>query len=219
MQPIRFILFDLGGVLIRLRGHRVLLDYMPKGATAASFLNHWLQSPAVRQFESGRMSLPDFCRAVIPDMGLQMSEAAFLEVFERFLEAPYEGPAQMLPLLARRFTTGILSNTSEPHWARACAMLPELAALPHAFLSCRLGMLKPDAAIFEAVMDQLGASPAEVLYFDDHPVNVTAARALGIQAVRVDGFGEALEAMVALGVLSAEECLPSPCLTPRGTRK
>ena len=215
MAPIRVILFDMGGVLIRLRGHRVLLDHLPANMSENALLTQWLHSDAVRAFESGRISLPDFCRAIIPDMGLNMSEAAFLEVFERFLDAPYEGTAEMLPLLAQRYTTGVLSNTSEPHWTRACVMLPELAAVAHVFLSCRMGMLKPDAAIFSEVLDQLGVASGEVLYFDDHPANVAAARMLGIQAVQVDGFGEAMEALAALGILTAEEC----ALIPRDIRK
>lgn len=201
MLVIRAILFDLGGVLIRLRGHRVLLDYLPAGVSDKVFLTRWLHSPSVRQFESGRMTLPDFCRAAVTELGLEMTEDQFLLVFQRFLDQPYEGPDEVLPRLMERYITGVLSNTSETHWEMATTMLPVLNDVHHRFLSCRLGLLKPDADIFEEVLRQLKLQAGEVLYFDDHPANVAAARELGIQAVAVDGFGEAVEAMTALGLL------------------
>jgi putative hydrolase of the HAD superfamily len=50
--------------------------------------------------------------------------------------------------------------------------------------SCRLGLAKPDAAVYEAVLDDLGAAPQSVLFIDDRAENVLAAAALGLQAVR-----------------------------------
>ena len=201
MHTIAAILFDLGGVLVRLRGHRVLLDYLPESMTSEELLNRWLHSPAVRDFEAGRIPLPDFCHDILSDLGLNMDEKAFLDVFGSFLDEPYPDVSAVLPDLSRRFVTGVLSNTSDPHWQTAVNMLPELLSVRHLFLSYRMGLLKPDEAMFTEVLRLLQLSAEQVLYFDDHPANVEAARRMGIQAVRVDGFGEAVEAMAALGLL------------------
>lgn len=201
MHTIAAILFDLGGVLVRLRGHRVLLAYLPESMTSEELLNRWLHSPVVRDFESGRIQLSDFCRDILSDLGLNMDETEFLEVFRTFLDEPYPGVSAVLPDLSRRYVTGVLSNTSEPHWQTAVGMLPELLTVRHLFLSYQMGLLKPDEAIFAEVLHHLHLSAEQVLYFDDHPANVEAARRMGIQAVRVDGFGEAVEAMAALGLL------------------
>lgn len=201
MHTIAAILFDLGGVMVRLRGHRVLLEYLPESMTSEELLNRWLHSPVVRDFEAGRIQLSDFCRDILSDLGLNMDEAAFLEVFRTFLDEPYPGVSDVLPDLSRRYVTGVLSNTSEPHWQTAVNMLPELLSVRHLFLSYQMGLLKPDEAIFTEVLRQLHLSAEQVLYFDDHPANVEAARRIGIQAVQVDGFGEAVEAMAALGLL------------------
>jgi putative hydrolase of the HAD superfamily len=42
--------------------------------------------------------------------------------------------------------------------------------------------VKPDAKIFRLLLDELGAEPADCLFFDDRQVNVDGARAVGIQA-------------------------------------
>jgi len=50
------------------------------------------------------------------------------------------------------------------------------------FFSCHLGHAKPDSAFFGAVLDALGSQAHEVLFVDDHPVNVAAARESGFNA-------------------------------------
>ncbi len=52
------------------------------------------------------------------------------------------------------------------------------------FYSCWLGRAKPDPAVYQAVLDGLGATPQSVLFIDDRAENVLAATALGLQAVR-----------------------------------
>lgn len=57
----------------------------------------------------------------------------------------------------------------------------------HRFFSARLGVTKPDPRIFEQVCELLGTRPADVLFVDDREVNVAAAAAVGIRAVRFTG--------------------------------
>lgn len=51
-----------------------------------------------------------------------------------------------------------------------------------AFYSYELGLAKPDPAFYATVLDRLGLPAASVLYLDDLPGNVRAARRLGIDA-------------------------------------
>jgi putative hydrolase of the HAD superfamily len=48
--------------------------------------------------------------------------------------------------------------------------------------SCRLGAVKPEPAAFTAALAVLGCRPEEVVFFDDRPPNVAAARELGLRA-------------------------------------
>ncbi|WP_407541463.1 HAD family phosphatase [Deinococcus radiomollis] len=47
------------------------------------------------------------------------------------------------------------------------------------FASCTVGVRKPDAAYFERVQERLNLSPARIVFWDDAPANVQAARAAG----------------------------------------
>jgi glucose-1-phosphatase len=201
MGKVQVVLFDLGGVLIRLRGVQALLTHLEGRMDEAGLMHRWLFSPAVRTFESGRCSLGTFCADIVRELDLPMDEAGFLRLFMTFLDEPFPEAAEILPALAKQMPTGILSNTSDAHWQMCRTMLPALDVVRHLFLSFRMGLLKPDAAMFRKVLSELDAPPGSVLYFDDHPANVIAARAEGIQAVQVSGFAEAVQAMASLGLL------------------
>ena len=57
------------------------------------------------------------------------------------------------------------------------------AGFDHVFVSARLGMVKPDRAIFEHVLEELGARPEDVTFVDDRAANIEAAAELGIRSV------------------------------------
>jgi len=57
------------------------------------------------------------------------------------------------------------------------------------FISGDLGMRKPDAAIFERFLGDTGVKPGDVLFVDDRPKNLVAAKALGIQPMLYDPHG------------------------------
>jgi putative hydrolase of the HAD superfamily len=72
------------------------------------------------------------------------------------------------------------------------AVLPHL--YPEAFegadrllFSHRLGHRKPEPAAYAAATARLGADPGEIVFVDDSPRNVEAARAFGWTAARFDG--------------------------------
>lgn len=53
--------------------------------------------------------------------------------------------------------------------------------------SSHLGIRKPDPLIYHHTLRELGVSPGEALFLDDHLPNVEAARRLGIESYLVDG--------------------------------
>jgi putative hydrolase of the HAD superfamily len=66
--------------------------------------------------------------------------------------------------------------------------------------SCELGARKPDPAIFGAALARLDCAPADVLFLDDRPANVAAARALGLAAETYTGAPQAADRIRAAGL-------------------
>ena len=96
--------------------------------------------------------------------------------------------------------TGLLSNS----WGDALSYDEErLAALfDVVVISSEVGLRKPDPAIYELVAKRLGVPLDEIVFVDDLPGNLKAARALGMTTVlhRHDAAATLAEAEAALGV-------------------
>ena len=52
--------------------------------------------------------------------------------------------------------------------------------------SSKVGLRKPDTAIYELVCRELGVEPAEAVFLDDLGVNLKPARAMGMTTIKVD---------------------------------
>jgi HAD superfamily hydrolase (TIGR01509 family) len=87
-------------------------------------------------------------------------------------------------------------------WAANYEGIPLTDAFAFRFLSFELGLVKPDAAIFEAVAARLPVPRHQVLFLDDNAVNVDPATATGFAARHVRGVPAARAALVETGVLT-----------------
>jgi methionine salvage enolase-phosphatase E1 len=56
-----------------------------------------------------------------------------------------------------------------------------------------LNLIKPDAAIYEDMIEGLEIAPEEGLFFDDRPENVEGARAVGLRAELFDSWEKLIE--------------------------
>jgi putative hydrolase of the HAD superfamily len=70
--------------------------------------------------------------------------------------------------------------------------------------SARVGVRKPDPAIYHLTLDRLGIAPHEAIFVDDMPANVAAAAGLGIHAIQFHDQGQAVAAIrSALGIFDS----------------
>ena len=95
--------------------------------------------------------------------------------------------------------TAILSNMGDnvlERMEREFDWLPRFDVLVWSF---QLHMAKPAPAIYHYTLNKLGARPEETLFIDDKQVNVDAARALGIHALRFTGIDRLRTDLVAEG--------------------
>lgn len=62
--------------------------------------------------------------------------------------------------------------------------------IDHWFISGDLGLRKPSAEIYRLAADRLGVRPQEVVFVDDRPRNLDAAKAVGFNTVLLDIRGD-----------------------------
>jgi len=68
-----------------------------------------------------------------------------------------------------------------------------------ALSSCLLGLRKPDLAIYQRAIDIVGRPPERILFIDDRPENVAAARDAGMVTIRFTGADALRRELDALG--------------------
>ncbi|UJW33963.1 HAD family phosphatase [Saccharothrix sp. AJ9571] len=137
-------------------------------------------------FDAGGSDLEYWC-AIGAELGTEVDDTRSAELTALDIEGWSRTDPETLALLAELDEAGVplalLSNASssmgrwveEQEWARH---------FRHLIFSGDLGVLKPDPAIFAALLDRLGAPGEECLFFDDRQTNVDGAIAAGLHAER-----------------------------------
>jgi len=199
---VRVVLFDLGGLLIELSGIDTFRAWVGDRFTVDEIWRRWLISPAVRAFEMGHIQPEAFADQLINEFALPVARRELLSSFAAWPRGPNPGAVDLVRRVDRRCSRGMLSNSNILHWPRVLGEFGLGEVFDHHFASHLIGKVKPDLEIFEHVITTLGCEPAEVLFLDDQPLNVGAAREAGIQAIVATGIEQAERILAEHGVLT-----------------
>lgn len=191
------VVFDLGGVLLELNDPVATfgVDF-----DRAEFNRRWLLSPAVQQFERGVIGEDDFAARFVREMTLPYTAGEFLERFNAWPGPLFPYAADVLHRIRPDVRVGILSNTNALHWQSFGIEARLGDRIDRYFLSYRTGRVKPEAAAFDQLTAAWACTAGEILYFDDNPLNVEAARAVGLRAELGRSEAELDRPLAALGL-------------------
>jgi len=187
---IKVILFDLGGVLVDWDGKGPLVELSGGKLNKEEARRFWLESILVRQFETGRLAPDQFAEGVVSELGLSLSPDKFLEEFVTWDRGLYPGVALLLDKLRPRFLLACLSNNNELHWKKLIEDYALTNIFHRLYASFQTGLMKPDREAFENVINDLGYSPEEFLFFDDNLECIEEAEEIGMKACQVRGIDE-----------------------------
>lgn len=207
---LRAVVFDFGMVLTGLPNQDARAAMIRiTGLSAARFESlYWLNRHA---YDEGKLTGIAFWQEFLRSAGLPENPAMVEELNlwdARMWTA--QDPAMLawqLRLKQHGLRTAILSNMGDnvlENMQREFDWLPRFDVLVWSF---QLRMAKPDPAIFHYTLDKLGTEPAETLFIDDKQVNVDAARALGILALRYTSIQQLRADLLAQGF---DHSLPLP---------
>ncbi len=178
------IVFDLGKVLVdfdytiavsRIAGRSVLSP-----AQVEQFFFH---SPLLVDYESGRLTRPDFFEQARQATGFRGTMEEFGGYFaDIFTEIP-----PMIELHAKLrghgLKTFIFSNTNDlavEHIRRNFAFFQNFDGYIYSY---EVGAMKPNPKIYESLEELAGRRGAEIVYLDDRPENVAGGAARGWRAI------------------------------------
>ncbi len=209
MTPIKAVLFDYGMVLsgppdpAAQQQMEALL-----GADSASFdAAYWKYRD---DYDRGILSGHSYWAAVADDLHkpLDAETLAGLMYADTMLwTQPNPRMIEWAAQLHRAgFRTGILSNIGDAMEAGIYARFDWIAGFDHHTFSHRLGIAKPDPAIYQHAIAGMEVPAREILFVDDREVNIAAAQAAGLIAIPYTSHEAFLQALDAAGI----EGLPVP---------
>jgi len=184
------ILFDLGGVLVQFTGIEPLIKLSRNTLTPETARRFWLESPWVKKLETGHCSTEEFAAGIIDELKLSLTIDEFIREFVSWEKGPYPGTLELLDSLNSFHKLACLSNNNEIHWRRLNDICQIEKKFGKCYVSHIMGIMKPDQSAFEYVLADMNLKGEQVLFFDDNPENVNAARDLNIDACLVKGVND-----------------------------
>jgi putative hydrolase of the HAD superfamily len=184
MTPPKIVVFDLGKVLLDFDYHIALPRIAARSTRPPDeILNFFFQSPALLDYESGKMSRREFFEQARQATGFRGDLEEFGGYFaDIFTEIP---PMIELHAEVRRrgIPTYIFSNTNDLAIEHVRRNFPFYANFDGYIYSYEVGAMKPDGKIYEALEKLAGRRGADVVYLDDRPENVAGGAARGWWAI------------------------------------
>ena len=199
---VQAIVFDLGNVLLRLDNDLYggswpngisgidAADLADGSAPRHEDFEAWVAGQNLwYDFETGRVSTDIFVERLTQRLGLSPKQV--LRYWNSLLLGWVPGMAAGLEVLRKRYPLYVLSNTNAAHIdyvtadAKAAGLGDWTRFFEYVAYSFELDSVKPEAAIYERAQAKYGVAPEGLLFVDDRPENVTAARVQGWQAVHL----------------------------------
>lgn len=180
---LKTIIFDMGNVLVHFSHDRMCNQIGALcGQCGGDIQRILIDSGLQWDFERGRMSPQELHLQVAELLGQELDydavRVAASDIF--LLNEPLVPVIDELRRQGHRLV--LLSNTSEWHFEYIWERFDVLQRLDAHVLSCRVGAIKPEPAIYEAILKEIRCAPHEAFYTDDIAKYVETGRTYGLHA-------------------------------------
>jgi glucose-1-phosphatase len=197
------LLFDLGRVVLDVDFGRVMASWAGHAACEPAQLAGRFSSrdEIFHQHERGEIGDAAFFEYLRASLGIDISDAQFLEGWNAIFAGEMPGIAPMLARAAKRLPLYAFSNTNAPHVAHfSKAYVDVLGHFSEIFLSSTIGLRKPDTEAYDHVVQAIGVPASRIVFFDDSAENIEGAQARGLIGVHVKSPDDVAAALAELGI-------------------
>ena len=174
------VLFDLGGVLLPFDRERRVAAIVAQLGVEADDVRELFDGPLPRLMDLGKADETDFAAAFADIAGRPIAPATARALILSVFEAPNAELWRIVAELRRSVIVGGFSDNP----AFVASVFPDGALLDPMIFSAEIGAVKPSDAAFAAAEARLGFGGEAVLFIDDGPANVQAARRRGWDAIQ-----------------------------------
>jgi len=180
MRPQAFI-FDIGGVLIDFDFDMFARNIARGDPALMSLANLLRTDPSLVEAEAGRITGKDYFSEKIRPLAPNWTYDDFVYAWADVLTPNMDGQKLLRAVQDAGYSVYFLSNATEHNVDAMNFKFPHFLSQPtDCFVSWRMGMVKPDVAIYKAVAGHINVETSHCLFLDDMQENVNAARSAGM---------------------------------------
>ncbi|GGU13646.1 HAD family hydrolase [Lentzea flava] len=168
-------------------------------------MREWLSRDAqpgnpVFRLETGELSVREFERLLAAELittsGAKVDENGLLR---RMFGGASPDPA-MVELVRKARAAGLHTALLSNSWGEGYPKDLLIELFDTVVISGRVGLRKPDERIYRHTLEQIGVPADRAVFFDDAPINVEAAHAVGMHAFRHTNADTTRAHLATLGV-------------------
>lgn len=198
MGQIKNIIFDLGGVIINLDIPKTISEFNKlSNQPFESIYNQLQQTPVFDLFDKGQITEKDFFVELKKALQNDVTDEELLFAWNAMLLDFPKHRLELLSKLKPNYRLFLLSNTNESHVLEFEKTLFASHGYQNlepffekVYYSCRMNQRKPNADIFESVLNENNLIAEETLFIDDSPQHVEGALTLGVKAMLLEKNNE-----------------------------
>jgi putative hydrolase of the HAD superfamily len=178
-------IFDIGNVVIRWPGNDPIFNYISKKYHVPKAKMKEAMWNGLGDVESGKLSVDNYVRESLARVGRKLhkdddAKSLISYPFEKRVKLNLSVIRLVKSLRKMGYQLYALSNTSPPH-VKVMRRMGLMTLFDRFFVSCELGLLKPDVKIYKRVLNKIHGTPRDVIYIDDILANVEGARQAGMK--------------------------------------
>jgi 2-haloacid dehalogenase len=182
------IIFDFGNVLVRWEPEKIYAEHFGDEAKAWWFLRHVADNDWRLRIDAGESQ--DACiaeqQARYPEY--RQALALYRDRWRDMLTGEMPGMRDIIVELRKKgHEIYGLTNWSMETFPQAREHFPILQMIDRYVVSGAEHLVKPDPRLFQVLLDRYGLRAEECTFVDDNPVNVEAARRMGMRGIQFVG--------------------------------
>lgn len=200
-KKINNILFDLGDVIIDISIPATISKFAERSGLSTQQIHEiYYHSEIFLNYEKGILNDQQFFEATNQIFSADMSFVEFKKIWNGMLLRIPQERLFLLDRVSKHYRTFLLSNTNNLHLLHFTEMMKEVSPgrplesyFERAYYSHQMGMRKPDAEIFEFILNQNDLRREETLFLDDNVDNIYGAAQVGISALLIKSPSQLFE--------------------------
>jgi 2-haloacid dehalogenase len=200
------IVFDLGGVLIDWNPRHLYRKLFDQDEAMERFLQEVCHHDWNLEQDRGRSFADAVEEATLRHPDQRAMIEAYHSRWEEMIAGAIEDSVVLLEELADAgYELHALTNWSAETFPIARARFAFLELFDAILVSGEERLVKPDARIFELLLERIAHPARACIYIDDSPPNVAAAEALGFDAIHFTSPRALRAALTGRGLLASSE--------------